>query len=86
MNYGQIFVTEEPRKSFLCIKERGRGRAEVQNVNAAVTPAFLGREMGKFKMGAGHRQAMGQVSLPAHSKHKYTFLYKGDKNRSCLSQ
>lgn len=28
MRCGQIFVTEEPGRSFLCIKEWARGRAE----------------------------------------------------------
>lgn len=53
VNYGQIFVTKEPCKSFLCIRERGRGRTEVQNVNAAVIPVFLSRGMGISKVGAG---------------------------------
>lgn len=55
----QMFVTEEPGQSFLCVKEQVRGRAEEIHPKTGCkisTQEFLGSGKTKFKMGAGHRQ------------------------------
>lgn len=59
VSYGQIFATEEPGQSFLCIKEQVRGRAQEihpKTGSKISTQEFLGSGKRKFKMGAGHRQ------------------------------
>lgn len=63
MRYGQIFVTEEPGRSFLCIKQWARDRAEEMQ-QAAKCQHSNGKR--KFEMGAGHRQS-NELDLPTRT-------------------
>lgn len=57
---GQIFLTQEPGKGFFFIKEWVRGRAEQihpkTGSKGSAQQLHTCRRMGKFKMGAGHKQ------------------------------